>query len=116
MFSANPRAVAEARLLTRLDYEEAQEIATTGAKVLHPRCIQPCRDARVPLWIRDTANPDLAGTVIDAISSDAAPGVKAISSRRGIVLVSMESIGMWQRLAFWPTCSSASSAMDCRWI
>jgi diaminopimelate decarboxylase/aspartate kinase len=99
MFSANPRQVPQARLLARLDYEEAQEIATTGAKVLHPRCIQPCRDARVPIWIRDTEHPDLAGTVIDAVA-DAAPGVKAISSRRGIVLVSMESIGMWQQVGF----------------
>src|SRR5690606_23076375 len=33
MFSANPREVPEARLLARLDYAEAQEIATTGAKV-----------------------------------------------------------------------------------
>ena len=41
MFSANPREVPEARLLKRLDYAEAQEIATTGAKVLHPRAIPP---------------------------------------------------------------------------
>jgi hypothetical protein len=78
MFSANPRQVPQARLLSRLDYEEAQEIATTGAKVLHPRCVSPCRDARVPLWIRDTEHPDLAGTTIDAVA-DAAPGVKAVS-------------------------------------
>ncbi len=99
MFSANPRQVPDARLLTRLDYAEAQEIATTGAKVLHPRCIHPCRDARVPLWIRDTGRPDMDGTVItDAVA--VVPGVKAISSRRGIVLVSMESIGMWQQVGF----------------
>ncbi|KFN50998.1 bifunctional aspartate kinase/diaminopimelate decarboxylase [Arenimonas composti] len=99
MFSANPRAVPDARLLSRLDYEEAQEIATTGAKVLHPRCIHPCREARVPLWIRDTARPDLPGTVIDG-GAATVPGVKAISSRRGIVLVSMETIGMWQQVGF----------------
>src|SRR5690606_26389896 len=99
MFSANPRQVPEARLLARLDYAEAQEIATTGAKVLHPRCIHPCREARVPLWIRDTARPDTVGTVIDAAASTV-PGVKAISSRRGIVLVSMETIGMWQQVGF----------------
>ncbi len=99
MFSANPRQVPQARLLSRLDFEEAQEIATTGAKVLHPRCIQPCRDAGVPLWIRDTERPQLAGTVIDG-GADAVPGVKAISSRRGIVLVSMETIGMWQQVGF----------------
>ncbi|TNJ33666.1 bifunctional aspartate kinase/diaminopimelate decarboxylase [Arenimonas terrae] len=99
MFSANPRAVPDARLLSRLDYEEAQEIATTGAKVLHPRCIHPCREARVPIWIRDTERPDMAGTVIDS-SAATLPGVKAISSRRGIVLVSMETIGMWQQVGF----------------
>jgi len=99
MFSANPRQVPDARLLTRLDYEEAQEIATTGAKVLHPRCIHPCRDANVPIWIRDTAHPQQEGTVIarDAVT---VPGVKAISSRRGIVLVAMETVGMWQQVGF----------------
>ncbi|MGN6513486.1 MAG: bifunctional aspartate kinase/diaminopimelate decarboxylase [Lysobacteraceae bacterium] len=99
MFSANPREVPEARLLTRLDYAEAQEIATTGAKVLHPRSIGPCRDARVPMRILDTGRPDLPGTTIDA-SAATVPGVKAISRRNGIVLVSMESIGMWQQVGF----------------
>jgi diaminopimelate decarboxylase/aspartate kinase len=99
MFSANPRAVPDARLLARLDYAEAQEIATTGAKVLHPRCLHPVREARVPLWIKDTGRPDLAGTVIDD-QAEPVPGVKAISSRKGIVLVSMETIGMWQQVGF----------------
>jgi diaminopimelate decarboxylase/aspartate kinase len=99
MFSANPREVPEARLLTRLDYAEAQEIATTGAKVLHPRSIAPCRDAKVPLAILDTERFDLPGTRIDA-SAATVPGVKAISRRNGIVLVSMESIGMWQQVGF----------------
>ena len=99
MFSANPRAVPDARLLSRLDYEEAQEIATTGAKVLHPRCIHPCRETHVPIWIRDTERPQMAGTVIDDRAATL-PGVKAISSRRGIVLVAMETIGMWQQVGF----------------
>jgi diaminopimelate decarboxylase/aspartate kinase len=99
MFSANPRDVPEARLLTRLHYAEAQEIATTGAKVLHPRSIAPCRDAGVPMAILDTERPDLPGTSIDATAATV-PGVKAISRRNGIVLVSMESIGMWQQVGF----------------
>ncbi|HSM10517.1 MAG TPA: bifunctional aspartate kinase/diaminopimelate decarboxylase [Lysobacter sp.] len=99
MFSANPRDVPDARLLTRLDYAEAQEIATTGAKVLHPRSIGPCREANVPLAILDTERPELPGTRIDA-SAVTVPGVKAISRRNGIVLVSMESIGMWQQVGF----------------
>ena len=100
MFSANPRQVPNARLLSRLDYEEAQEIATTGAKVLHPRCINPLREARVTLVIKDTNHPEMAGTEIAAIAVDAAPSVKAISSRSGITLISMESIGMWQQVGF----------------
>lgn len=99
MFSANPRAVPQARLLSQLDYEEAQEIATTGAKVLHPRCIHPCREARVPLWIKDTERPQMDGTRIDD-RAETVPGVKAISTRKGIVLVSMETIGMWQQVGF----------------
>jgi diaminopimelate decarboxylase/aspartate kinase len=99
MFSANPRDVPEARLLTRLHYAEAQEIATTGAKVLHPRSIAPCRDAGVAMAILDTERPELPGTRIDATDATV-PGVKAISRRNGIVLVSMESIGMWQQVGF----------------
>ncbi len=99
MFSANPREVPDARLLTRLDYAEAQEIATTGAKVLHPRSIGPCRDAGVPITILDTERPDLPGTRIDG-NAVTVPGVKAISRRNGIVLVSMETVGMWQQVGF----------------
>lgn len=99
MFSANPREVPDARLLARLDYAEAQEIATTGAKVLHPRSIAPCRDAGVAMAILDTERPDLPGTRIDGTAATV-PGVKAISRRNGIVLVSMESMGMWQQVGF----------------
>jgi bifunctional diaminopimelate decarboxylase / aspartate kinase len=100
MFSANPRQVPDARLLARLDYAEAQEIATTGAKVLHPRCIHPVRDERVPIRIKDTNRPDLPGTEIVWNTQASAPSVKAISSRKGITLVSMESISMWQQVGF----------------
>ncbi len=100
MFSANPREVPTARLLNRLDYEEAQEIATTGAKVLHPRCLTPVREAGVPLWVRDTNRPQLAGTVIGPRASSAVASVKALSARRGITLVSMETVGMWQQVGF----------------
>lgn len=100
LFSANPREVPGARLLRRLDFEEAQEIATTGAKMLHPRSLSPLRRAGVPLWIRDTENPALAGTVIGPETPDAPPSIKAVSTRRGITLVSMETVGMWQQVGF----------------
>jgi diaminopimelate decarboxylase/aspartate kinase len=100
MFSANPRLVPGARLLRYLDYEEAQEIATTGAKVLHPRCLTPLREPRVRLSINDTNRPELDGTVIGPRERECVPSVKAISTRNGITLVSMESVGMWQQVGF----------------
>ncbi len=58
MFSANPRSTPAARLLRALHYDEAQEIASSGAKVLHPRCILPvrqCADSAVGLRDADAA-------------------------------------------------------------
>ncbi|RUL62618.1 bifunctional aspartate kinase/diaminopimelate decarboxylase [Dyella dinghuensis] len=100
MFTANPRQVPGARLLQKLDYEEAQEIASTGAKVLHPRCLSPLREPRVPMLIKDTNRPELEGTVIGPEVREHAPSVKAISARKGLTLVSMESVGMWQQVGF----------------
>lgn len=100
MFSSDPRVVPGARLLKALRYEEAQEIASTGGSVLHPRAISPVRRAGIPLWIRSTSRPDEAGTIVAADAGDDAPRVKAISSRGGITLVSMETLGMWQEVGF----------------
>jgi diaminopimelate decarboxylase/aspartate kinase len=100
MFSANPRDVPSARLLKSLHYDEAQEIATHGAKVLHPRCILPARQARIPLYIFATQSPDEAGTIVSAQPADSGAQVKAIAIRRGITLVSMESPGMWHQVGF----------------
>ncbi len=99
MFTGNPRVHPTARLLEALDYAEALEIASTGAKVLHPRAIAPVRAAGIPLRVRSTLQPDLPGTVVEPQTA-AGPLVKAVSSRGGIVLVSMETLGMWQQVGF----------------
>ncbi|MBI2213910.1 MAG: bifunctional aspartate kinase/diaminopimelate decarboxylase [Acidobacteria bacterium] len=99
MFSADPRVVPDARLLEHLDYDEAQEIATTGAKVLHPRAIAPARAQKIPLRVLCTGRPGFAGTVIGPVGADV-PQVKAVSVKQGITLVSMETIGMWQQVGF----------------
>ena len=100
MFTGNPRLIPTARVLTSLDYDEAQEIATMGAKVLHPRCIQPLKSAQIPLWIRDSHHPERRGTVIRSAALQGGDQVKALSSRSGLVLVSMETLGMWQQVGF----------------
>jgi diaminopimelate decarboxylase/aspartate kinase len=100
MFSANPRSTPTARLLRALHYDEAQEIASNGAKVLHPRCILPARQYRIPLHIYDTRNPNLEGTVIAAEGTDGAAQVKAICLKKGITLVALDSPGMWHQVGF----------------
>jgi len=100
MFTADPRIVPSARLLRQLDYREAQEIATTGSKVLHPRCIPALRDQAVPIHIFSTLSPEVQGTVIRRDAEEGPAQVKAISRKTDVVLVSMETVGMWQEVGF----------------
>jgi bifunctional diaminopimelate decarboxylase / aspartate kinase len=99
IFSANPRDVPMARLLKRLDYDEAQELASMGAKVLHPRCIAPCQHRGIPLSIHSTERPDMEGTLI-ADTASTTPQVKAIAKKTGVMLLSMDTLGMWQEVGF----------------
>lgn len=99
IYTTNPRDVPDARLLTRLSYDEAQELATAGAKVLHPRCLAPVRRHGIPLHVRCTHRPQLAGTEVGALEPGPAR-VKAIAARRGVTLVSMDTLGMWQQVGF----------------
>jgi diaminopimelate decarboxylase/aspartate kinase len=100
MFSANPRATPTARLLRALHYDEAQEVATSGAKVLHPRCILPVRQQQIPLHVYATQAPHLEGTVLSAEGGEGGGQVKAVCTRKGLTLISMESPGMWHQVGF----------------
>jgi diaminopimelate decarboxylase/aspartate kinase len=100
MFSANPRSVTGARLLRALEYDEAQEIASSGAKVLHPRCIMPVKQYGIPLYVYATQTPKLEGTVITAHGGNVAAQVKAVTIKKNITLVSMETVGMWHSVGF----------------
>lgn len=100
MYTANPRQVPTARLLKQLLYDEAQELATMGAKVLHPRCIDPVRRSSIPLQIRCTQRPEIEGTIISDDTPDFGAQVKAVSAKNGILLVSMDTVGMWQQVGF----------------
>jgi diaminopimelate decarboxylase/aspartate kinase len=100
MFSANPRSTPTARLLRELHYDEAQEIATAGAKVLHPRCILPARQYRIPLYVYSTQTPDLEGTLLSERGGGSGAQVKAVCLKKGITLVSLDSPGMWHQVGF----------------
>lgn len=101
MFSANPRSEPKARLLRQLHFDEAQEIASSGAKVLHPRCIAPVRQAGIPLYVYATQLPEIEGTHISEQPLDYdRPQVKAIAVKKDITLISMESPGMWHQVGW----------------
>ncbi|NDE02567.1 MAG: bifunctional aspartate kinase/diaminopimelate decarboxylase, partial [Gammaproteobacteria bacterium] len=100
MFSANPRATPTARQLLELTYDEAQEIATAGAKVLHPRCLLPVRQFDIPLFVYATQAPSMRGTRISAAPVSELAQVKAVCVKKGVTLVSMDSPGMWHQVGF----------------
>ena len=100
LFSANPRLVPTARLLRALHYDEAQEIASNGAKILHPRCLLPVRQYKIPLHVYATQAPGVEGTIVSANVADSAAQVKAIAIKKGITLISMDSPGMWHQVGF----------------
>ena len=100
MYTANPHEISAARMLKLLEYDEAQEIASTGAKVLHPRAIAPLRAHDIPLQIRCTLFPEMSGTTISSESTFHGAQVKAISAKAGITLVSMNTNAMWQQVGF----------------
>lgn len=99
LFTGDPRNLPEARLLRQLAYEEATEIAATGAKVLHPRCIGPLARARIPLHIRYGQAPATPGTRVDA-SPSGGERPKAVCSRNAITVVSVENPEMWHQAGF----------------
>jgi diaminopimelate decarboxylase/aspartate kinase len=100
MFSANPRSTPGARQLLELTYDEAQEIATAGAKVLHPRCLLPARERSIPIHVYATQTPEMRGTRISSSPPSDAAQVKAVCVKKGVTLISLESPGMWHEVGF----------------
>ena len=79
-----------------MDYSEAQEIATTGEQGPAPPLHPGGPESGIPIHILSTAAPHQPGTVIGPVGDLGSAQVKAISRKTGVVLVSMETVGMWQ--------------------
>ena len=94
VLSADPRDVPEAFPLAQLSYTEAAEMAYFGARVLHPRTMRPVQEARIPLFIKNSLNPQAVGTLISTHSSKVDLRVKAISTIRSAAVVMVEGGGM----------------------
>jgi diaminopimelate decarboxylase/aspartate kinase len=100
IYTANPHQLPHARLLKQLNYNEAQEIASMGAKVLHPPCIPPVRRAGIPMVVKYTRMPDHSGTRITQESDLNAPPIKSIQVKHSITLISIDTLSMWQQVGF----------------
>lgn len=100
IYTANPHHLPQARLLKKLNYDEAQEIASMGAKVLHPNCIPPVRQANIPMFVKFTQMPEHSGTCISKDSDDLAPLIKSIQVKHSIILISIDTLNMWHQVGF----------------
>ncbi len=93
VYNADPRLIKEAQLLDYLSYQEAMELSYFGASVLHPKTIGPIAQHHIPCLIKNTGNPDAAGTLI-ANENDQSKRVKAISNLDDLTMVNVSGPGM----------------------
>jgi len=93
VLSADPGRVPQAQVVARLSYREAFELAYYGARVLHPQTLAPLLEREIPVHIRCTRQPELAGTLIDAQGSQEPP-VKGVSCLQDLALINIEGAGM----------------------
>lgn len=94
VMTSDPRIVPEARVIPTLSYGEVSELAYFGAKVLHPRTIRPVVERGIPLWVKNTFNPNFPGTRIEREAQSTPVTVKAVTAIEGLSLVTVEGRGM----------------------
>jgi bifunctional aspartokinase / homoserine dehydrogenase 1 len=94
ILTADPRIVADARVIARLHHREAAEVAYFGAKVLHPRALIPLSGTRIRLQVRSFIDPTLPGTEVAAKRSPRTHPVKALAVIRGQSIVTVAGKGM----------------------
>jgi aspartokinase/homoserine dehydrogenase 1 len=94
VMTANPAEVPEARTLPEISYSEASELAYYGAKVLHYKTILPAYRKRIPVRILNSFNPLHPGTRVSVDGDPSVPGVKAVTSIRGVSLIAISGTGM----------------------
>ncbi|MDQ3652632.1 MAG: lysine-sensitive aspartokinase 3 [Acidobacteriota bacterium] len=94
VLTADPRVVPEARTVARLSYDEAAELAYFGAKVLHPKTIQPAVERNIPVRICNSRAPDEFGTLVDAVNEATPRTVKSIAHKTGVTILRITSARM----------------------
>ena len=92
MHNNDPRVVKKTVPIEQLSFEEAAELAYFGAKILHPACIWPAQQEKVPVKLLNTMQPEAAGTTIREEAGST--GVKAIAAKDGIIAINIKSSRM----------------------
>ncbi len=92
MMTCDPRLIPGARMIERISYVEAAELAWFGAKVLHPKTIAPAVEQNIPVRVLNTHNIASPGTLVTAEGETrVGHGPRAIAVKRGITVVHMTS-------------------------
>jgi bifunctional aspartokinase / homoserine dehydrogenase 1 len=94
VLTADPRMVPDAATLDEVSYTEAGELAFFGAKVLHPMTLRPVIESGIPVWIRNSFQPHLAGTKITHSVRPAPQGVKAVTATRDVAMIAIAGPGI----------------------
>jgi len=95
VLTCDPRKVSKAYTVESLSYNEAMELSHFGAKVIYPPTIQPALAQDIPIYIRNTFNPEFPGSRISKeIDEDAQGRIKGMSSMSGICLLTLQGPGM----------------------
>src|SRR5258708_12780030 len=79
--------VPDAVTLDEVSYSEAGELAFFGAKVLHPMTLRPVIESGIPVWIRNSFEPQKTGTKITQTARPSAQCVKAVTATRDLALI-----------------------------
>jgi bifunctional aspartokinase / homoserine dehydrogenase 1 len=94
VLTADPRMVPDAVTLDEVSYTEAGELAFFGAKVLHPMTLRPVIAGAIPVWIRNSFQPQQAGTKITVTVRPTPQGVKAVTATRDVAMISVAGPGI----------------------
>jgi aspartate kinase len=100
MLTADPRVVEAPRVVSRLSFDEASELAYFGAKVLHPSTILPAVGSGVPVRILNSHRPEADGTWIARETAKDAAGPAAIACKRGLTRIDIASTRMLMAYGF----------------
>lgn len=94
MQNANPRVVSEAQAISEMSYKEAFEMAFFGAKVLYPPTIQPVMENDIPLYLKNTFEPDQQGTFISKKGGEDDGMIKGVSSLPDVSIINIAGVGL----------------------